>query len=57
MILGTWNFNEGWPAERTARLIAMRSAGYSKSKIASALGVSRGAVSGKIHRLKAKGIL
>jgi hypothetical protein len=57
MILGTWSFNEGWPAERTARLIAMRSAGYSKSKIASALGVSRGAVSGKIHRLKAKGIL
>jgi len=41
-----------WTDERLAALREMWSAGVSGPKIAEALGVSRGSVAGKIHRLK-----
>lgn len=45
-----------WPADRTERLIALWEDGATLDVCAEKLGVSRNAVRGKVHRLRARGI-
>jgi GcrA cell cycle regulator len=40
-----------WPQERTARLVALVAQGYRARQIGAALGVTRSAALGKIHRM------
>jgi GcrA cell cycle regulator len=43
-----------WPQERTARLVALVAQDYSAGQIGEALGITRGAVMGKVHRMGLK---
>jgi GcrA cell cycle regulator len=40
-----------WPQERTRRLVALVAQGYSARQVGAALGVTRNAAIGKIHRM------
>jgi GcrA cell cycle regulator len=43
-----------WPQERTARLVALVAQDYSAGQIGEALGITRSAVMGKVHRMGLK---